>query len=73
MPKKVNKNEDKPQEVTFHINKEKMNKYNESYENTLNNIHAMSVFIVKTYGRAGYQIKLLEQILEELKKLNGKK
>ena len=60
----------KKNEITFHIGKETINKYNEMYEQTLHNIHALSVFMVKTYGRAGYQIKLLEQILDELKKLN---
>ena len=71
MPKKPIKKE---QNITFHIAKEKPDTRTEAYENTLNNIHAMSVFSVKTYGRAGFQIKLLEQILDELKKLNkGKK
>lgn len=72
MPKKPIKKE-VPKQVTFHIKKEETNKYNESYENTLANIHAMAVFTVKNYGRLGYQIKLQEQILDELKKLNGKK
>ena len=61
-------------QVTFSIKKEIPNKYNEAYEITLNNIHAMSIFAVKNYARLGYQIKLQEQILDELKKLNkGKK
>jgi hypothetical protein len=68
------KKKEEEKKITFHIAQEKTDKRNEMYENTLNNIHAMSVFTVKNYGRAGYQIKLLEQILSELKKLNkGKK
>ena len=66
-------NDKKDNTITFHIDKEKINNHNENYENTLNNIHAASVFLVKLYGRAGYQIKLLEQILDELKKLTKDK
>lgn len=74
MPNKDSKIEDsKDSTISFQIKKEKINNYTESYENTLNNIFALTAFTVKQYGRAGYQIKILEQILEELKKLNGKK
>lgn len=71
MTKKVKKQEDT--QITFHIEKEKIDSRNEGFEKTLNNIHAMAVFIIKNYGRLGYQIKLQEQILEELKKLTKDK
>ena len=69
MPKKVEKKKEESK-ISFQIKKELPSKYNEAYENTLNNIFALSAFTVKNYGRMGYQIKLLEQILDELKKLN---
>lgn len=78
MPKKILSKktllkENKETQVSFTLAKENLNKYNENYENTMNNIHAMSILMVKQYGRMGYQIKLLEQILTELKKFNERK
>lgn len=64
MPKQPTNN------IDVKIEKELVNKYNENYEHTLNNIFALGVFAVKNYRRSGYQIKLLEQILTELKKMN---
>lgn len=66
MPKK----EKDESSITFRIEKEVLDSRSEAFEKTLNNIHAMAVFTVKNYGRLGYQIKLLEQILSELKLLN---
>ena len=68
MPK--DSNEQKPQTVTYHISEEKINAQNEMFENTLKNVHALTVFTVKNYGRFGYMIKKLEEILDELKKQN---
>ena len=64
-PNKVTK---QTQEVKLTFNKEKTNKYNESYEETLNNIYTLTALMAQVYGRLGYQIKIQEQILAELKK-----
>lgn len=71
MPKKITKQDEN--KITFRIEKENIETRNEAYEKTLDNIHAMAVFTVKNYGRLGYQIKLMEQVLDELKKLNKDK
>lgn len=68
MPKKPVIKKKDPEQYTFHIEPEVASVQNEMYEKTLKNIHAMAVFTVKSYRRLGYQIKLQEQILEELKK-----
>jgi len=64
-PNKVSK---PANEVKLTFNKEKVNKYNESYEETLNNIYTLAALMAQVYGRLGYQIKIQEQILAELKK-----
>lgn len=66
----LNKAKKEEKHIDLQINKEKINAQNEMYENTLNTVHAMAVMVVKNFGRLGYQIKLQEQILDELKKLN---
>lgn len=71
--KPSNKKLDETPKVSITIAKEKLNNYNEAFENTLNNIHAIALYTLKTYGRLGYQIKIQEQILAELKKLNKDK
>lgn len=68
MPKKIIKKEEP--HLNLKIEREKENKYNENYSNTLGNIFTIAIFMVKIFGRLGYQIKLQEQVLEELKKLN---
>jgi len=60
----------KKKDIKLEFKKEHITKYSEPYENTLNNIFAMAVMTHQVFGRLGYQIKLQEQILEELKKLN---
>lgn len=67
MPKQDKKN------LKLTWEKEKPNKYNEHFEQTLNNIYVAATMSVQLYARAGYTIKTLEKILEELKKLNAKK
>lgn len=67
---KLKPKKDDNSKITFTIKKEQKNKYNESYEATLDNIHALTVFAVKSFGRMGYMIKKLEEILEEIKKAN---
>jgi len=61
-------NEQKPLKLEF--KKENINSINENYEDTLNNIYAIAVLSHQVFARLGYQIKIQEQILEELKKLN---
>jgi len=68
LKKADDKNEDKKQ-IPLTIKKQTINKYNESYEDTLNNIHALAVFAVKMFGRLGYQIKVMEEMKAELQKL----
>lgn len=58
------------QKVQLNVKKEQINAYNENYEATLNNIYISSLLLHQIFGRLGYQIKLQEQILEQLKQLN---
>lgn len=60
----------KKTDIKLEFKKEAITTYSEAYENTLNNIFSMAVMSHQIFGRLGYQIKLQEQILEELKKLN---
>ena len=53
--------------------KEKIDKYNERFEQTMNNIYIIATMSVQNYARLGYQIRVQEKILDELKRLNGKK
>jgi hypothetical protein len=62
--------QEKPQNVQLNIKKEAINPYNENYEATLHNIYISSILMHQIFGRLGYQIKIQEQILMELKKLN---
>lgn len=59
-----------PKQVKLEFKKEKINNYNENFESTMNNIYNASILIHQVFARLGYQIKLQEQMLEELKKLN---
>jgi hypothetical protein len=65
----VKKTKKEPQ-IDIKIEKEAPNKYNESFEKTLGNIHAIAIFSVKNFGRLGYIIKKLEEVVDELKKAN---
>jgi len=49
--------------ISFSIKKEEPSPYNEHFESTLGNIHAMAIFTIKNYGRLGYQIKILGAIV----------
>lgn len=57
-------------EVKLEFKKEVITPYSEAFENTLNNIYSMSIMTHQVFARLGYQIKLQEQILDELKKMN---
>jgi hypothetical protein len=59
-----------PKQVKLEFKKEKINNYNENFEATMDNIYSSSILIHQVFARLGYQIKLQEQMLEELKKLN---
>lgn len=63
----------KKTDIKLEFKKEVVTTYTEAYENTLNNIFSMAVINHQIFGRLGYQIKLQEQILEELKKMNKDK
>jgi len=63
----------KKKDIKLEFKKETITKYSEPFENTINNIFALAVMSHQIFGRLGYQIKLQEQILEELKKLNKDK
>lgn len=67
--KKADK-KDEPKGVPINIRVPDINKYNEANEDTLKNIHALTVLTVKMFGRLGYQIKIMEEIKSELQKLN---
>jgi hypothetical protein len=60
----------KKSEVKLEFKKDNINAYNENFENTMGNIYALAVLSHQVFARLGYQIKLQEQILIELKKLN---
>jgi len=62
-----------PKQIKLEFKKEQINNYNENFESTMNNIYTASVLIHQVFARLGYQIKIQEQILEELKKLNKDK
>jgi len=66
MQEKQNKKHD----IRLEFKKEKVNSVNENYENTMNNLYSMAVLTHQVFARLGYQIKLQEQILQELQKLN---
>jgi len=68
--KKANNKKEESKGVPLSIRVPKTDKYTESFEDTLQNIHAIAVLQLKLFGRSGYQIKLLEAILTELKTLN---
>lgn len=68
--KKSDTQKDQLNRIPLTIKKPKIDKYNESYEDTLNNIHALTMLNLKMFGRLGYQIKLMEEIKNELTKLN---
>jgi len=63
----------KKHDIKLEFKKEQITNYSEPFENTINNIYVAAILIHQVYGRLGYQIKLQEQILEELKKLNKDK
>lgn len=58
------------QDIRLDFKREVITPYTEKFENTLNNLFAMALLQHQIFGRLGYQIKLQEQILEELKKIN---
>lgn len=60
-------------DVKLEFKKDKITPYTESVEGMLGNIYAMAIMMHQVFARLGYQIKLQEQILVELKKLSEKK
>jgi hypothetical protein len=60
-------------ELKLEFKKDQINPYNENFESTIANVYNMSVLTHQIFARLGYQIKLQEQILSELKKLNKDK
>lgn len=58
------------QNIQLEFKKESVNPYNENFEQTMNNIYTLVILQHQIYARLGYQIKLQEQMLIELKKLN---
>jgi len=60
-------------DIKLEFKREQITNYSEPFENTLGNIFSMSILSHQIFGRLGYQIKLQEQILAELKKLNQDK
>lgn len=59
-----------PPNIKLEFKKEAINSYNENFEQTMGNIYTSVILLHQVYARLGYQIKIQEQILAELKKAN---
>ncbi len=57
--------------IELKFNRDKINPINENFESALENIYNLGILTHQVFARLGYQIKLQEQILAELKKING--
>lgn len=60
-------------EIKLEFKKDKINPTNEQFEFALDNVYNLAILNHQIFARLGYQIKIQEQILAELKKLNGDK
>ena len=58
---------EKKKAISLSFKKEKINVQNEPYEATIENLYSMAILLHQIFARLGYQIKIQEQILKELK------
>ena len=60
-------------DIKLEFKKDKINPINENFEFALDNVYNTAILSHQVFARLGYQIKIQEQLLIELKKLNEAK